>query len=255
MSIRSIIFKAWYWYVNKQDKNAEVLFMNYGYHDDNEFIELADQDEINRYSIQLYHRLAKMTEIKDKNILEIGCGRGGGLDYIARTFKPATALGIDLDKRAAIFGNSHYKISGLKFEQGNAQCLNLIDSSMDVIFNVESSHRYLQFDKFMDEVYRVLKPGGYFLFTDFRTKEDMSLLNNSISKYDYEIFDEQIINNQVINALNLDTPRREQLVKKLSPKILHKTAMNFAGTNGSETWNKILTGYYVYFIYCFRKEL
>ena len=29
--LKSIFFKIWYWYVSTVDKNAEVIFMNYGY--------------------------------------------------------------------------------------------------------------------------------------------------------------------------------------------------------------------------------
>lgn len=253
MGFRSLMFRTWYWYVNKVDKNADILFMNYGYHDDNEHIELDKVDEPNRYSIQLYHRLAKTVNIKDKNIVEIGCGRGGGLDYVARTFKPATALGIDLDNIAADFGNKHYKVDGLRFEQGDAQSLCIPSISVDVVLNVESSHRYPVMDKFLSEVDRILKPGGYFLITDFRYKEEMDEFKNQISKLDYECFDEQIINKNVVRSLELDTPRREALVRKLTPKVLHKTSLNFSGTVGSETFEQIKNGVYTYFVYCFQK--
>jgi len=105
LNLRENFFRIWYWYVNKVDKNADILFMNYGYHDDNEHIELDPIDEPNRYSVQLYHRVAKMADLAGKDIVEVGCGRGGGLDYVTRRFKPATALGVDLDATAAEFGN------------------------------------------------------------------------------------------------------------------------------------------------------
>lgn len=254
MGFRSLMFRTWYWYVNKVDKNAEILFMNYGYHDDNEHIELSSSDEPNRYSVQLYHRLAKMVDMKSKDIIEIGCGRGGGLDYVVRTFNPATALGIDLDKIAADFGNKHYKIDGLRFEQGDAQDLASVkNESMDVVLNVESSHRYPQMDKFLSEVKRVLKPGGYFLYTDFRYKEEMEQLQQELALLGFSRFDEQIINPNVVRSLELDTPRRENLVKKLTPKMLHKTSLNFSGTVGSETFNQIKDGDYTYYVYCFQK--
>ena len=110
MGLRTMMFRAWYWYVNKADKNAEVLFMNYGYHDADDRVELEKHDEPNRYSVQLYHRLAKTVDIKDKNIVEVGCGRGGGLAYIANRFSPLSALGVDLDARATTFASSFYNI-------------------------------------------------------------------------------------------------------------------------------------------------
>lgn len=217
MAVPSILFKLLYWYINTVDKKKEILFMNYGYHDLEESIELHTNDEVNRYSIQLYHRLAKMVDIKGKIIVEVGSGRGGGIAYITKTFQPASALGIDLDFKAASFGNKHYKLPGLRFQQGDAQNLELAEESVDILFNVESSHRYPKIELFFDSVYHSLKPGGHFLYTDFRKKEDMPKLTHLLSKYDYIKFDEQFINEQVKLALEIDSSRRVALIKKYVP--------------------------------------
>ena len=227
--------------------------MNYGYHDVEESIELHTNDEVNRYSIQLYHRLAKMVEIKDKDIGEVGSGRGGGLAYITKSFKPASALGIDLDSKAAKFGNKQYNLQGLSFVQGDAQNLDLADESVDIIFNVESSHRYPKMEHFLDSVYSALKPGGHFLYTDFRLKNDMPLLIHQLSKYDYIKFDEQFINEQVKLALEIDSARRVLLVKKFVPFFLQKYIHDFAGSQGSPTHKHIESGDMVYFVFCFQK--
>ena len=36
------------------------------------------------------------------------------------------------------------------------------------MLNVEASHAYPRFDRFLDKVVRVLRPGGHFLYVDFR---------------------------------------------------------------------------------------
>ncbi len=255
MAVPSILFKLLYWYINTVDKKKEILFMNYGYHDLEESIELHTSDEVNRYSIQLYHRLAKMVEIKDKNIVEVGSGRGGGIAYITKRFKPASALGIDLDFKAAKFGNHQYNLPGLRFQQGDAQNLDLTDESVDILFNVESSHRYPKIELFLDGVYRSLKPGGHFLFTDFRKKEEMPNLTHTLAKYDYIKFDEQFINEQVKLALEIDSARRVALVKKFVPFFLQKYIHDFAGSLGSPTYKNIESGDMVYFVLCFQKPI
>src|SRR5680860_501301 len=117
-NFREWFFRIWYWYVNKVDKNAEILFMNYGYSDKEQEIPMDEQNEPNRYSIQLYHHLVSATEIKNKNIVEIGCGRGGGLSYITKIFSPASAIGVDLNKLAISFCNRHYTLDSLSFLHG-----------------------------------------------------------------------------------------------------------------------------------------
>jgi ubiquinone/menaquinone biosynthesis C-methylase UbiE len=255
MKYASLIYKVLYWYISSVDKKNEVIFMNYGYHDDTETIELHAIDEVNRYSIQLYHRLAKMVDVNEKNIVEIGCGRGGGIAYISKMFTPKSAIGVDLNAKAVKFGNSHYQLNNLKFEQGDAQCLRFDNESKDIVFNVESSHRYPKMEAFLDEVYRILKPGGYFLFTDFRYKDDMSELVHLLAQYDFIKFDEQFINNEVNIALDLDAKRREALVKKYAPPFLQRALHNFAGNNGSTTYNQIKDGGIIYFVFCFQKPL
>jgi fatty-acid O-methyltransferase len=255
MKYASLIYKVLYWYISSVDKKNEVIFMNYGYHDDTETIELHAIDEVNRYSIQLYHRLAKMVDVNKKNIVEIGCGRGGGIAYISKMFSPTSAIGVDLNVKAVKFGNSHYQLNNLKFEQGDAQKLRFENESKDIVFNVESSHRYPKMEAFLDEVYRILKPGGYFLFTDFRYKNDMSELVHLLAQYDFIKFDEQFINNEVNIALDLDAKRREALVKKYAPPFLQRALHNFAGNNGSTTYNQIKDGGIIYFVFCFQKPL
>ena len=159
--------------MNKLDKDADILFMNFGFSDKDQEIQIDEQNKPERYSVQLYHHLVSTAEIKNKDIVEIGCGRGGGLSYITRNFSPASAIGVDLDKEAVSFCNRHYKWDGLSFLHGDAQNLSLKNNSCDVVINVESSHRYRDMKAFLGEVSRILRPEGYFLFTDFRYDYEM----------------------------------------------------------------------------------
>lgn len=252
-SLRERLFQIWYWYVNRVDKNAEVLFMNYGYHDDSTKVNLSETDEINRYSIQLYDHLASEVDLKNLNIIEVGCGRGGGLSHVVNAHYPATAKGLDLDKRAINFCNTHYKNDNLSFYHGDAQQMSFQNEEADAIFNVESSHRYPDMKKFLNEIKRILKNNGYFLYTDFRYEHEMEELKKQLSESGLSIEKEKNINKEVLEALKMDDGRRRKLIKKLTPRVLHKTALNFAGTIGSKTYKQIESGEYVYFSYVLRK--
>ena len=247
------VFRLLYWYISSVDKKGEVLLMNYGYENPDEVIALEERDIPNRYSIQLYHRLASRVELTGKTIAEIGCGRGGGLDYVARTFAPAQAIGIDLNTKAVNFANSHYAHPGLYFKQGNAQSIPLGHSSCDVVLNVESSHRYPDEKGFFHEVWRILKPGGHFLFTDFRYDHQMPAFLEAIAGMGFQTIEEQNINEEVIRALDLDHDRREELVRRLMPRMFQGHALNFAGGVGSKTYLMLKHREFVYFLYILRK--
>jgi ubiquinone/menaquinone biosynthesis C-methylase UbiE len=252
--LKKLLYRFWYWYLSTIDQKGDILFMNWGYDNEDEEIPLTASDEPNRYPIQLYHRMTQSVDLKGKHIMEIGCGRGGGLDYIARTFQPATALGIDLEQRATDFGNKHFKVEGLSFKQGDAQNLPFDDNAFDIVLNVESSHRYPEMQKFLTHVERILKPNGYFLFTDFRNTRQIPELLEMIKLFDFEWIDKKRINNEVLSGLAKDSERRRQLVKKYVPGFLHKTALNFAGVSNSSIYKMIESGEYEYFIFILRKK-
>lgn len=247
------IFRIWYWYISKIDKNADILFMNYGYHHKDQQITIDEQNEHNRYSIQLYHQLASSVEIRNKDIVEIGCGRGGGLAFITSTFAPASAIGIDVNKLAISFCNHYYNLKGLSFLHGDAHKLPLESNICDIVINVESSHRYTDMNAFLKEVFRILRPGGYFLFTDFRRYDEIENLKRELKKNGMIMVKERIINQEVVSSLNLDNTRKHNLIKKLAPRFLHKVAQNFATIVGSETYNNLVSKKFIYFSYVLRK--
>lgn len=254
--LKNLFFKIWYWYISTVDKNAEVIFMNYGYSKDEEKLELSKKDEKNRYSIQLYHNAVKGADITGKEILEVGCGRGGGLSYINRYLLPKKISGIDLNKKAIKFCKKHYDSKNSFFAQANAQKLPFEDNAFDIVLNVESSHRYPKQEQFFNEVYRVLKPGGYFLFTDFRTQNETNQVKLELdlknSKLKVEMKEDITAN--VVEALQLASPDRVKLVEKLIPRFLHDLGKNFAATIGSPTYNKFNTREFVYFNYILKKD-
>ncbi|MBP1672268.1 MAG: Phthiotriol/phenolphthiotriol dimycocerosates methyltransferase [Bacteroidetes bacterium] len=252
--LKEMMFRWWYWYVSLVDKKAEIQLMNYGYHDPDDHIHLDHHHESNRYSIQLYHHFTKHVPLNQKDIVEIGSGRGGGISYLTQTFNPKSALGIDLEMKAIEFSAKHHKHPNLKFLQGDAQKLNLNNESVDVVLNVESSHRYPDNKSFLSEVHRILRPNGHFLYTDFRFDYEMEKFKQELAQCGMKIIHEKNINNQVIEALNQDDQRRRDLVKKLTPFFLHKVALNFSGAIDSETYRKIKNQEYVYFSYILVKK-
>jgi SAM-dependent methyltransferase len=151
---------------------GEILwtYMNYGYLPaDGKLVTLDKDDNVSArvknsdiYSIQLYHAVVSVVECEGKNLLEVGSGRGGGASYVSRYLKPKDVTGVELSSQAVQLANRIHKgVPNLHFVQGDACNLkNLPDNSYDVVFNVESSHCYPDFKKFLSEVHRVLTPGG-----------------------------------------------------------------------------------------------
>jgi ubiquinone/menaquinone biosynthesis C-methylase UbiE len=242
----AFIFRALYWYLNKLDKEKQLTFMNYGFSENGEKIKLDPEDEKNRYCVQLYHHLCQLADIDNKDIVEVGSGRGGGMAYIAKTWNPSSMIGVDLAKGAVAFSNNHHARPNLRFIAGNAQQLPLKDNSCDVLLNVESSHRYLLPESFLGEVKRVLRPGGFFLFTDFRLAEKWPVMLNILERSGLNLIFESDVTQNVLDSLDKDSERRIELVKRFVPKILQKEILNFTGAKGTETYNAFHTRRFIY---------
>jgi SAM-dependent methyltransferase len=252
--IREWIFRIWYRYVSYLDKHAEVLFMNYGYSNPNVSFKLHPDFQHSKYSAQLYHLLASDVELRERDILEIGSGRGGGLYYLTRTFSPRIAMGVDLAPEATDFCNRHYRQEGLYFIQGDAQNLSFLkDNSFDVILNVESSHRYPRMHLFLKEAYRLLRPRGFLLFTDFRNDHKFPELKKQLAVSGLKMLKEDVITEHVVQALIEDDTRKRMLVKKLAPFGIRQLALKFAATVGTGTFNKFSSGKFEYYHFVMQK--
>ena len=120
----------------------------------------------NGKNYQTYH-VSKIDEIikknKFKNILELGCGQGANMAYLAKRNPGIKFTGIDLypslDRK-----NRKYNISLI---QGDYHNLEKIESnSVDFVYAVETLCYSTNKNQIFKEVNRVLKKGGLFLIYD-----------------------------------------------------------------------------------------
>ena len=120
--------------------------------------------------------LLKLPDMKGKVVLEIGCGNGVQSLYIHQQHTPKFITGVDLSQgniliANELIGNMTYK--NIKFIVDDAQNLASIeDNSVDIVINIESAFHYPDKEAFINEVHRVLKPGGHFLIADILAKTE-----------------------------------------------------------------------------------
>jgi len=166
--IRKTIWKAWYPFLTRRLHGEEILFLNYAYEEEPPMnIPLSPADEPNRACIQLYHHVATPVDLRGKTVLEVSCGHGGGASYLARTLQPKSYTALDLNPAGIRFCKQRHRVDGLNFVQGDAENLPFEPDTFDAVINVEASHCYPNFPRFLSEVERVLRPGGHFSLCRF----------------------------------------------------------------------------------------
>ncbi|MFO7874295.1 MAG: class I SAM-dependent methyltransferase [Bacteroidales bacterium] len=125
--------------------------------------------------------LKKFSVLTDKDLLDVGCGNGVVALYVADNYSVNSVTGVDVNSNNVKIANEEKKIrnkNNVQFIEGDAQNLSQINNnSIDIIINIESAFHYPQKELFLDEIYRILKPGGQFVIADILTtsKENMLL--------------------------------------------------------------------------------
>ncbi|MBW4563742.1 MAG: methyltransferase domain-containing protein [Mojavia pulchra JT2-VF2] len=98
-----------------------------------------------------------------ENILDVGCGIGGSSLYLAEKFH-ARATGITLSPVQAARAKERAYEANLsarsQFLVADAQAMPFDDDTFDLVWSLESGEHMPDKTKFMQECYRVLKPGG-----------------------------------------------------------------------------------------------
>ena len=95
---------------------------------------------------------------KDKKILEIGSGKGVMVDYLLRHNYNIT--GTEINDEYINFARKHY---GIELKKVSGEHLDFEDSSFDIVISFDVFEHIPDTDKHLQEVRRVLRPGGCYL--------------------------------------------------------------------------------------------
>jgi SAM-dependent methyltransferase len=255
--LRRLLWRWWYGRLAKRYTAGDWTFMNYGFAPpEGAPLALEAADEADRLCIQLYHRVASATELAGRDVLEVGSGRGGGASFLARYHRPARMTGADFSAQAVTLSQQrHAAVANLEFIVGDAEHLPFPDASFDIVVNVESSHCYGHIDQFFAEAARVLRPGGWFLYTDFRPATDVAGWSAALAAQTaWVLTDFEDITDAVANAMLADDERKRRLIGQFIPPRLQPLFGEFAGLVGGQMYEGFRARKILYQRFAFRKK-
>jgi sarcosine/dimethylglycine N-methyltransferase len=121
------------------------------------------------------HMAQKINLTPEHHVLDIGSGYGGAARYLAKTFG-CSVTALNLSEK------ENQRARELNAQQGLADKINVVDgsfenipaehNSFDLIWSQDAILHSGNKDKVIQEVSRVLKPGGHFIFTDPMQADD-----------------------------------------------------------------------------------
>jgi len=215
----------------------------------------AEGDHPQRFQHQMYRELLRLLSEKRPlrpqgkpiKLLEVSCGRGGGLNaFVSAAPGVFDATGLDVAASAIAFCRSTYgEGARVHFVEGSALHLPFPDARLDVVLNVEASNDYGDRPRFFAEVARVLKPDGVFLYTDsFRVAQAQDMKDELAAAGFTAQFTDVTAN--VAEACRLDSPRRRELIRQKAPligRLLFKRQLNnYAAVEGSNKYRQFAEG-------------
>jgi ubiquinone/menaquinone biosynthesis C-methylase UbiE len=116
-----------------------------------------------RYMAPMLHRLGGGAPAGRS--LEVGTGRGAMLPTIRTRFRGDPVVGLDLDPvMISSSPRARRSSSGGRFVLGDVGSLPFAEASFDSVFDFGAIHFVADWERALDEVRRVLAPGGRYFF-------------------------------------------------------------------------------------------
>ncbi|NHZ83645.1 methyltransferase domain-containing protein [Massilia sp. CCM 8695] len=243
--------------VNNELGSRYQPFLNYGYGyaaplPPMPLLEAQDRDF--QISAQLYHFVTSATSLHDKDIVEVGSGRGGGAYYMKKYCGARSVAGLEYLGQSVDIARSSFAIDGLSFVQGDAEQLPFDSASKDVVVNIESSHCYPNLDSFYSETLRILKPGGYFCYADLVTPEKSREIEAKLRQLPVELVRSRDITANVLASLAADNARKVALIKDMGLSDARAAWwLNEWACVGTTIWDELNHGQLVYVSYALMK--
>jgi len=123
---------------------------------------------MNLAHVPLYRRLCEeVPSGAGDRVLDIGCGGGKCISLFAQSNPEVMVFGIDTSSEmiamAEKINRKFIEQGRVKLYEGSVSVLPFEDSFFNLVVACESIHFWPDLEKDLDEVARVLKPGGHFL--------------------------------------------------------------------------------------------
>jgi len=143
-------------------------------------------------NLELVERLFNRIDLRNTiRVLEIGCGVGIVSAHLTNRYN-MNVVGIDLDSEQIAIARMYNKENEhLRFIEADATKLPFGDQEFDMVLSIYVLHHMGNWEKPLEEINRVIKPDGYFIFYDLAcSKFTARIFGPFVRKYAFYTIDD-----------------------------------------------------------------
>lgn len=202
-----------------------------------------------QHCAMMYHQ-AGQSQIAALNpapndILDVGCGQGGGLVYLSRLFPNAMFTGTERSRSAVALARKRTRpFVSANILRGKTNQLAFEPESFDLLISV-GAPTYFGLTTFVKESAKVLRPGGIVSLSGGYRQGDHKKIEQELRKaaqdFGLEFVSYKDITPNTFASLKADLPRREREVAKV-PWPFSLYAVKWADMPGSREYQEYETG-------------
>jgi len=141
---------------------------------------LRSDDVIRQRQLAAYYKALEF--IREKAVLELGCGEGTGTETLAR--QAGEILAIDYSKKAIKTASDRLLSSGIDFKIEQVPPIGAADGQFDVVIMFQMIEHLEDPGPLIEEILRVLKKGGALLLSTVNKEESIS--NNPFHLHEFD---------------------------------------------------------------------
>ncbi|ETK90572.1 hypothetical protein F441_05831 [Phytophthora nicotianae CJ01A1] len=233
-----------------------------------------------RFQLQLYDNLMDVDAQHDARrneiftILDLGCGAGGGLCELQTLYPKAEVVGLDISIQALERSKEvwnyfteqmpEFQEKKLRLYQHSCERMKgLLTHSVDVAVAVQSLQEVQNLGRAVNEIARVLKPGGLLFVADFIPPDvtadhlEHSLLSPISSAQNktplFEIVQEQLVSYEAAMGAKLSSGSTRELIHQFTPQEFHSELETFFFVEHSPLYELLRRDQMGYRLLCLRK--
>ena len=184
----------------------------------------------NPYTVQ--RRADALASFANGRCLEFGGGTGA---ISARLADRPQVVHSDISPRMCVVARRKLGCPSVCLD---AETIPVASDSLDTALGAEMIYYLEHPRRFAAEVYRVLRPGGSFLFADIKRHINLDELYGPLHRCGLTVIEEEDITANVIRARDLDHHQRMAFIRDRAPQWLVNPIGEFGGLKGSRIYNE-----------------